>query len=195
MDDREGARAEATPLSPADVSDAGDGALGSQVLGSRVKELALAHQLSLATAESCTGGLVGHLLTETPGSSAYYLGGVVSYSNAVKTDMLGVPATTIERHGAVSAQVARSMAKGVRQRIGADIGVAVTGVAGPHGGTRAKPVGLTYVAVAGPEASEIVVRRHLWSGDRVQNKRLSAQAALALIIEVVEGSRERSSPT
>jgi nicotinamide-nucleotide amidase len=123
-----------------------------------------------------------------PGSSAYYLGGVVSYSNATKTEILGVHVSTIEHHGAVSAQVARAMAEGVRERIGADIGVAVTGVAGPDGGTEAKPVGLTYVAVAGPGASEVAVRRHLWRGDRTQNKRLSARAALTLVIEVMEDS-------
>jgi PncC family amidohydrolase len=164
-------------------------------VAARVQALALAKRLSLATAESCTGGLLGHLVTEVPGSSAYYLGGLVSYSNAVKMEGLGVPATTIEHHGAVSAQVARAMAEGVRERIGADIGVAVTGVAGPDGGTPAKPVGLTYVAVAGPGAGEAAIRRYVWRGDRSENKRRSARAALSLIIEAVEDSAYRSRPT
>lgn len=137
--------------------------------------------LTIATAESCTGGLVGHVITEVPGSSDVFLGGVISYGDAVKLAMLDVPAATIGAHGAVSAQVAVAMAEGARRRLGASIAAAVTGIAGPSGGTPGKPVGLTYVAVA--DAAGHDVRRFTWNGDRAENKRASAEALLALLLE------------
>lgn len=143
--------------------------------------LCLAAGLRVATAESCTGGLVAHLLTEVAGASGYFRGGVVAYANEVKVRLCGVDPALIEAHGAVSAQVARAMAVGVRERLEADLGCAVTGIAGPEGGTPAKPVGLTYVAVADPR--ETSVRRVLWTGDRHENKRASAGLALELLIE------------
>jgi nicotinamide-nucleotide amidase len=106
--------------------------------------------LRLATAESCTGGLVAARLTDVPGSSDVFAGAIVAYANEVKTAELGVPAALIDRHGAVSAQVAQAMAAGVRERLGVDVGVAVTGVAGPDGGTDEKPVGLVYFHVSTP---------------------------------------------
>jgi PncC family amidohydrolase len=136
--------------------------------------------LTVATAESCTGGLVAHLLTEVPGSSAYVRGGIVAYADDVKRAQLGVAAEVLAAHGAVSAQVAVAMAEGVRERLATDLGVAVTGVAGPDGGTAAKPVGLVYIAVAGHGPTE--VRRCQWAGDRSENKRLSAEAALAMLL-------------
>ena len=142
--------------------------------------------LTLATAESCTGGLVAHLITEVPGSSAYLRGAIVAYADEVKRAELGVPADVLVAHGAVSAQVALAMADGVRARLGTDLGVGVTGVAGPDGGTEAKPVGLVYVAVAGRGPAE--VRRFHWPGDRSENKRLSAEAALELLL--AHASRE-----
>ncbi len=148
-----------------------------------LQQVALAHGLSVGTAESCTGGLIGHTITAVAGSSGYYRGGVISYSDAVKASVLGVPPLTIERHGAVSAQVAVAMAEGVRRVVDCDYGLAVTGVAGPDGGSAAKPVGLTYVATAGPVGHE--VRRHLWDGDRAANKARSAAAALGLLLEVL----------
>jgi PncC family amidohydrolase len=150
-------------------------------LAGRVAERSLAAGRTVATAESCTGGLVAHLLTEIPGSSVWLIGGVVAYSNDVKRGVLGVAPETLERHGAVSAQTAVAMAHGVRSLLHADIAVAVTGIAGPSGGTEAKPVGLTYVAVADPEGDD--VRRYTWDGDRSANKRASAEAALALLHE------------
>lgn len=159
---------------------------GLAALAARLQALAAAQGATVATAESCTGGLVGHSITANPGSSTFYLGGVVSYADAVKVHLLDVSAEAIERHGAVSAQVAVAMAEGVRSRLGADYGVAVTGVAGPDGGTAAKPVGLTYVAAAGPGGHE--VRRHAWDGDRAANKDASAGAALRLLIDVVAAS-------
>ena len=151
----------------------------------RLQALAVEDGRTVGTAESCTGGLIGHVLTAIAGSSDYYLGGVISYSNELKMRLLGVPAEMLERHGAVSAQVAVAMAQGARERLGCDYAVSVTGVAGPGGGTPAKPVGLTYVAVVGPAGHE--VRRRRWDGDRAANKEQSAAAALELLVAVLEG--------
>jgi PncC family amidohydrolase len=142
--------------------------------------------LRIGTAESCTGGLVAHVITEVPGSSDYFTGGFVTYSNDLKTGLLDVPSDVLEAHGAVSAQVARAMADGARRRLAVDLAVAVTGVAGPDGGTAAKPVGLTYVAVADGDGDD--VRRHVWDSDRTGNKRLSAAAALDLLLARLSGS-------
>ena len=135
----------------------------------------------LSTAESCTGGLVAHLLTEIPGSSSYFVGGLVTYADEVKRALADVPETVLSAHGAVSAQVAVAMAEGARRRLGTDLAIAVTGVAGPDGGSEAKPVGLTYVAVADSAGHD--VRKHQWDGDRAANKRSSAAAALRLALE------------
>jgi PncC family amidohydrolase len=137
--------------------------------------------LTVSTAESCTGGLVAHAITEVPGSSAHFRGGIVAYSNEVKEAELGVAPEVIRAHGAVSAQVARAMAEGARRRLGSTLAGAVTGVAGPDGGTEQKPVGLTYVAVAAPQGVE--VRRFVWAGDRRANKLASAEAVLRLLLE------------
>jgi PncC family amidohydrolase len=146
----------------------------------RLQDRCVAAGLSVAAAESCTGGLLTHILTEVSGSSAYLLGGVVSYGDRAKIELLGVDASHLAAHGAVSAQVVRAMAHGARERFGADLGVAITGIAGPDGGTEAKPVGLTYVAVA--DEAGVEVRRLLWSGERSANKRDSAGAALELLL-------------
>lgn len=150
-------------------------------LAARIKSIMVERKLTLATAESCTGGLIGHVLTEISGSSAYYVGGLISYSNDLKEHELAVPLHTLEQHGAVSAQTCVAMAEGARSRYGADIAIAVTGIAGPDGGTADKPVGLTYVAVADAAAHD--VRRNVWSDDRHSNKVQSALAALALLLE------------
>jgi PncC family amidohydrolase len=155
-------------------------------LAARVGERCLALGTRIATVESCTGGLVGHLITETPGSSAYYVGGFVTYSDEAKQAMVGVPADVLTAHGAVSAQAAIAMAAGGRDRTGAEIGVSVSGIAGPDGGSQAKPVGLTYVAVV--DADGTVVRRYLWAGSRGENKRSSAQAALELVLERIQAT-------
>jgi PncC family amidohydrolase len=155
-------------------------------LAVRLGEVGSARGLTVTTVESCTGGLVGHLITEVPGSSAYYLGGFVTYSDRQKRDAVGVGEEVLAAHGAVSAQVAMAMAIGGRARTGADLAVAVTGIAGPDGGTPQKPVGLTYVAVADVAGTE--VRRFVWDGDRSDNKRRSAAAALQLLVERLEGA-------
>lgn len=149
-----------------------------------LQAVCLAAGLRVATAESSTGGLVAHLLTEVPGASGYFRGGLVAYSNEAKVALCGVDQSVIEAHGAVSAQVARAMAMGIRRRFGADLGCAITGIAGPEGGTPAKPVGLTYVAVA--DEADVVVRRVIWAGSRHENKRASADLALELLLERAE---------
>ena len=136
---------------------------------------------TLSTAESCTGGLIGHVLTEISGSSAWYLGGAVVYSDELKRRLVAVPDTLLETHGAVSAAVAEAMAAGARVSFGTTLAVSVTGIAGPTGGTATKPVGLTFVAVADGAGGE--VRRHVWAGDRSANKRESAHAVLRLLLD------------
>lgn len=155
-------------------------------LAVRLGESCSARGLTVATVESCTGGLIGHLITEVPGSSAYYVGGFVTYSDAQKRASVGVGEEVLSAHGAVSAQVAMAMAVGGRDRARADLAVSVTGIAGPDGGTPQKPVGLTYVAVA--DADGATVRRFTWDGDRADNKRRSAEAALELLIERVDAT-------
>ncbi len=132
--------------------------------------------LTLSTAESCTGGLVGHRLTEVAGSSDYFLGGVVSYSNNVKTAALGVPAPLIKKHGAVSSQAAGAMADGVRRMTGSDLGLALTGIAGPTGGTKTKPVGLVYIALSTRRKTSVA--RCQFSGKRPLVKFRASQKAL-----------------
>ncbi len=141
---------------------------------------------TLATAESCTGGLVGELVTRVPGSSTYYRGGIVAYSNDVKVQVLGVPADVIAARGAVSGEVVLAMAEGARRVCGADFGVAVSGVAGPGGGSAGKPVGTVWLAIAGPRGARAIV--HRFGGDRERVRRTAAFHALDLVRrEVIEG--------
>ena len=143
----------------------------------------LARRQTLATAESCTGGAVGAALTDLAGSSAWYLGGFVAYSNSLKTRLLDVPADLLAIHGAVSAQTAQAMAKGAREKTDADFAVAVTGIAGPGGGTPEKPVGLVYMAVAGP--GETAVFKHRFTGTRVDIRAAAVAAALNHALEAI----------
>jgi nicotinamide-nucleotide amidase len=144
-----------------------------------VLELCRQHRLTIATAESCTGGLVAARLTSVPGSSDVVLGGVVSYSNDMKERELGVPAELIAEHGAVSAEVAEAMAHGARERLGAGVGVSVTGIAGPGGGTPEKPVGLVYVHAEGPDGG--LGREFNFPGDRAGIRARSVVIALHLV--------------
>jgi nicotinamide-nucleotide amidase len=138
--------------------------------------------LTIATAESCTGGLVGHRITNVPGSSSYFLGGVVSYSNEAKSDLIGVDPRLIEEHGAVSEAVAKAMAVGAAKRFGTDYAVAITGIAGPDGGTPEKPVGLTYIAVVGPDSpNKPSCTRYTFGGEREIIKWRASHAALDLV--------------
>lgn len=141
--------------------------------------------LWLAVAESSTGGLVGHRITSIAGSSAYFLGGVIAYNNAVKEKLLGVLPHTLEQYGAVSAEVALEMARGVRHQVQADIGLSVTGIAGPGGATPTQPLGLAYVAIVAPGLER--VQHCLSQGDRAANKNAFADAALRLAVEYLEG--------
>ncbi|HPC45384.1 MAG TPA: competence/damage-inducible protein A [Candidatus Latescibacteria bacterium] len=144
-----------------------------------VGRLLAERNMTIAVAESCTGGLVTSRLTDVPGSSRYLVSAVVAYANAAKTDFLGVPLSTLAAHGAVSAETAAAMASGIRNRSQADLGVAVTGIAGPGGGSPEKPVGLVYLAVADREGIEVV--RELFGDDRLLTKARTAEAALALV--------------
>jgi nicotinamide-nucleotide amidase len=139
--------------------------------------------LTVATAESCTGGLLAHTLTNISGSSEYFGRGVVTYSNQAKVELLGVSPKVLEEHGAVSEQTARTMAVEIRKRSNADIGVSTTGIAGPTGGTKDKPVGLVYIGVA--TSKNVKVKRFNFSGDRLGNKESTCNAALKLILESI----------
>lgn len=145
------------------------------VVGRMLRE----RQLTLGVAESCTGGLIGHRLTSVPGSSAYFLGSLVTYANSAKEQILGVPAAILETHGAVSRETALAMAQGARDRLGAACGLAVTGIAGPGGATPTKPVGLVYVSATVGERAW--VEEHRFQGDRGSIQARSAQAALDLL--------------
>jgi nicotinamide-nucleotide amidase len=147
-------------------------------LAAVVLEKCRASGFTLAVAESCTGGMLGERITSIPGSSDVFLGGVIAYHNDVKRNLLGVRSEDIERFGAVSEEVARQMASGVRERLGANVGVSVTGIAGPGGGTPEKPVGLIWIAV---HASEVKARRFHVGGDRTEIRQRAAQAALEMV--------------
>ncbi|MCE5259292.1 MAG: CinA family protein [Chloroflexi bacterium] len=139
----------------------------------------------VSTAESCTGGLLGHALTSLSGSSNYFQGGVIAYSNYLKRSLLGVPAELLETVGAVSSPVALAMARGVRQVCSSQVGLATTGIAGPSGGTPAKPIGTVYIAYADEHAEQVL---HLvWQGDRNSNNANSVRAALELALTRLQG--------
>ena len=152
-------------------------------LAALVLERCRAASLTIATAESCTGGLLGARLTAIPGSSDVVLGGVIAYANRVKTELLGVEGGEIEVYGAVSEPVARAMASGARDRVGADIGIGITGVAGPSGGTPEKPVGTVWIAV--DFCGEVTARRSLFIGDRQEIRQRATQAALDMVRRAV----------
>jgi nicotinamide-nucleotide amidase len=159
-------------------------------LAERLQGICLGRGVTVALAESCTGGLFAATLTSVPGSSGYFLGGVVSYSNEAKEAFLDVPAATLAAHGAVSAQVAKAMATGARARFGATLAAGITGIAGPDGGSEEKPVGLTYLAVA--DEGGVDVRRFTFDGDRGQNRESGVIAALDWLIERAEAARSAS---
>ncbi|MFH1665242.1 MAG: CinA family protein [Candidatus Omnitrophota bacterium] len=152
-------------------------AAAEEVIASAIK----LKKKTLALAESCTGGLVSSRITDVSGSSAYFRGGVVAYSNDIKINVLNVPADLIKEHGAVSRQVAMAMAEGARRVLGADMAAAVTGIAGPGGGTREKPVGLAYVAFVSGKVKK--ARKVLFKGDRMSVKNRFAEAVLKMIRE------------
>jgi PncC family amidohydrolase len=142
--------------------------------------------LWLATAESCTGGLISHLITNVAGSSTYYLGGVTAYSNEAKVRLLGVRQETLEQHGAVSEETVLEMARGIRKAMEADIGISVSGIAGPAGGTPDKPLGTVWIGLSSPR--DEYARHFLWSGDRLAVKEQSAQAAMKMVVEYLRNA-------
>ncbi|MCW5878502.1 MAG: CinA family protein [Anaerolineales bacterium] len=150
------------------------------LIGDKLRE----RGLRLGLAESCTGGLVGHRLTNVAGSSTYYMGSVTAYAYEAKVRLLGVSWTTLEQHGAVSAETVTEMALGCRRALAADIGIAISGIAGPGGGTLEKPVGLVWMALSA--ADEVWTRKFNFDGDRLAVKEQAAEAALALGIEYLE---------
>lgn len=153
-------------------------------LEQRIGQLLLAKKLTISSAESCTGGLVMHRLTNVPGSSAYFPGGVVAYSNEIKHSLLGVQENTLDVFGAVSEQVAAAMARGVRAIYGTSLAVGITGIAGPGGASEDKPVGLTYIALTA--LNRTMVERFVWEGDRIANKESSAEAALQIVFDYLD---------
>jgi nicotinamide-nucleotide amidase len=141
--------------------------------------------LTLGLAESCTGGLLASRITDVPGSSVYFMASLVTYSNKAKTKFLSVPDKIIARYGAVSNIVAERMAKGVRAAAGVDIGLSITGIAGPAGGSPEKPVGTVFIALA--TRKEVFVRRFLFSGNRREVRKRSSEEALAMLLDSLEG--------
>ncbi len=145
-----------------------------------------AENLTLAVAESCTGGLAGHTITQVGGSSDYFLGGVIAYSNNSKVNVLGVRSAVLRRHGAVSKQTAAAMAQEVKGVFGADIGLSTTGIAGPSGGSKAKPVGLVYVGLA--VEGKTVTARHRFKGTRRAIKMQTVETALTMLCRYVRAA-------
>jgi nicotinamide-nucleotide amidase len=152
---------------------------GTETMEQILGYLLVLREATISVAESCTGGLIGDRITNVPGSSSYFRGGVVAYSDEIKEHVLGVPAEILEAHGAVSAQTATAMVAGVRRLMGSDLGLAVTGIAGPTGGTPEKPVGLVYVALARETGTLSEERR--FSGGREEIKYRTSQWALDLV--------------
>ena len=141
--------------------------------------------LTLATAESCTGGGLSRLLTTIPGASAFFVGGIIAYQNSIKSDFLGVSEQTLTDYGAVSSATAMAMAEGCRHRFSTDVAVSITGIAGPGGGSLEKPIGLVFLAVAVDQRTCVV--EHNFSGNREQVREAAISAALDLILEAITG--------
>ncbi len=154
-------------------------------LAEEVVSLLRGRALTLGVVESATGGLISHMVTGVAGSSGCYRGSITAYSNEIKTGVVGVSEESIERHGAVSAEVAEEMAGGGRRVLGVDLCVADTGIAGPGGATAEKPVGLFYLGLSHRDGTSS--RRHVFGGDRDENKRLAAEAALSWVREYLTG--------
>jgi PncC family amidohydrolase len=150
----------------------------------KLGQLLRAHGMRLATAESCTGGLLADRITDIPGSSDYFLGGFVSYAYEAKVASLGVSWDTLHKYGAVSRETVLEMARGARSALGSDIAISVSGIAGPSGGLPEKPVGTTWIGMTTPTGEQ--AQEYYWNGDRRENKQLSAEAALKMVIEYLE---------
>jgi PncC family amidohydrolase len=136
-------------------------------------------KLTLSVCESCTGGMLGSIITRTPGSSTYFVGGIIAYSNDAKRKLVGVRGTTLVKYGAVSAQVAREMANRVCSIMGSDIGIGITGIAGPTGGSRKKPVGLVYISIAHKRKN--ITKRFMFKGNRTHIRKKACEETLLLL--------------
>ena len=158
-------------------------------ISSQVGEILLKNQLTIATAESCTGGLLSHILTGVSGSSDYFIGGIVAYSNRIKESHLGVNPITLETYGAVSSPTAAEMANGVRERFQTDIGLSTTGIAGPTGGTVEKPVGLVWIGISSPQGTQ-TYECH-FSGGRNQVKTSTVETVLQNLLDELHKQNER----
>ena len=161
---------------------------GEKTLEEVIAGMLIEKKLTLAVAESCTGGLIASRLTDVPGSSAFLERALVTYSNIAKTNMLGVPVTVIEKYGAVSEETARLMAEGVRKLAGTDLGIASTGIAGPTGGSKEKPVGTVYLALV--DGEKTICRHYTFRWERRRNKLVFSEAALMLIYDYFSGERK-----
>ena len=149
-------------------------------LADKIIQLCVEKKLKISTAESCTGGLVAACLTSVAGSSLVFERGYITYANAAKVEEIGVPPALLSAHGAVSEEVAKAMAKGARQKAGADVAIAITGIAGPGGGSPEKPVGLVYIGLC--TARECEAKRFLFEGDRADIRRQTVTKALAWLL-------------
>ena len=156
-----------------------------QTIETQIGILLRSRALKLAVAESCTGGLIGHRITNVAGSSDYFNGGVIAYANAAKVSLLGVSWSTLNTAGAVSRETVLEMAEGARHRLGADIAISASGIAGPTGGLPEKPVGTVWIGLAAPDGSR--ARIFCFPGNREQNKAAAAQAALAMLLDYLQG--------
>ncbi len=161
-----------------------------ETLVARIALALVAQGRTLATAESCTGGWVGALLTDLPGSSKWYLGGVIAYSNELKKQFLDVPSDLLETHGAVSAETAQAMVEGIRKKTESDLALSITGIAGPGGGTPDKPVGLVLMGIAAPPPFETVVFEHQFEGSRAEIRKEAALAALQHVLDAATSQPE-----
>jgi nicotinamide-nucleotide amidase len=151
----------------------------AKVIGKLLTE----RQMTLAVCESCTGGMLGSVITSIPGSTEYFVGGIVAYSDFTKKKIVGVKASTLNRSGAVSANVAKEMALGVKRKLMSDIGIGITGIAGPTGGSREKPLGLVYIGLA--MKGKVIVRRFLFKGGRQTVRRSACKEALGLLKKIL----------
>ncbi len=157
------------------------------MLPEEVGKLLRSRKETLSVAESCTGGKVGDKITDVPGSSDYFLGGIISYSNQAKIDLLGVSAEILRSKGAVSEEVALQMAHGVRRNLKSTYGIGITGTAGPTGGSKSKPIGLVYLAVV--SADDQTIERHVFKGSRTDIKESAANRALVMLKEFIQSRR------
>jgi len=157
-------------------------------LEEKLREIFHVRGFKLSAAESCTGGLVSDRITNIPGSSEYFIGGVVAYAYEAKVNILGVSWDTLHAHGAVSEETVLEMARGARKIFDADVSVSVSGIAGPGGGMAEKPVGLTWFGLSAKDGEW--ARHFIWDGDRIKNKHLSSEAALQFVVDYLEGKLE-----